>query len=59
MRVKKQTYMGVPAIELHMNNATTKVINKLRQMQEQETKQTANQTESFTSTVSHEMRTPI
>jgi len=42
-----------------MNDATTKVNNKLHLMQEQEKEQTRIQTESFTSTVSHEMRTPI
>lgn len=42
-----------------MNDATTKVVNKLHLMQEQEKEQTRIQTESFTSTVSHEMRTPI
>ena len=59
MRVKKQTYLGVPAIALHMNDATTKVVNKLLRMQEHEKEQARIQAESFTSTVSHEMRTPI
>lgn len=36
MRVKKQTYLGVPAITLYMKDATKKVISKLRRMQEQE-----------------------
>ena len=59
MRVKKQTYLGVPAIALHMNDATTKVVNKLHRMLEQEKEQARILAESFTSTVSHEMRNPI
>ena len=51
--------MGEPAVALYMNDATGKVREKLRQLAEHEIKQTASQTESFTSTVSHEMRTPI
>ena len=41
MRVKKQTYMGVPAIALHMNDETNKVINNMHRMQEQEKEQTS------------------
>ena len=51
--------MGVPAVALYMKDSTIKVREKLRQMEEQEVKQTAIQSENFTSTVSHEMRTPI
>jgi len=51
--------MGQPAIALYMSDSTVKVRAKLRKMKEQEKKQTAMQSSNFTSTVSHEMRTPI
>jgi len=39
MRVQKQTYLGEPAIALHMIDNTTKVRNKLNRLQEQEKEQ--------------------
>ena len=51
--------MGSAAIALFINDATSKVINKVERLKKHEKKQSEIQTESFTGTVSHEMRTPI
>ena len=42
-----------------MNDATSKVNNKIEKLKRHEKKQSEMQTESFTGTVSHEMKTPI
>jgi signal transduction histidine kinase len=51
--------MGLPAIALYMNDVTVKIRNKFHRLQLKEKQQIEITTESFTSTVSHEMRTPI
>jgi signal transduction histidine kinase len=51
--------MGSAAIALYMSDVTVKINDKLNRMQQKEKELMAIQTESFTSTVSHEMRTPI
>ena len=51
--------MGVSVIVLYMSNYSNKVDEKLSHLERQEKKQLNNTRESLTSTVSHEMRTPI
>ena len=59
MRIKKQNYLGSDAIALHIKDSTSKIRRKIKRLHKHEKKQTKTQTESFTATVSHEMRTPI
>ena len=42
-----------------MKDATKKIRNSILKMQNQEKKMQKEQSENFTSTVSHEMRTPL
>ena len=57
--MEKQRYIGKPAIALLMRDASKKIRTKILGKQRQEHYQKAVHSESFTSTVSHEMRTPI
>ena len=59
IRVKKQKHLGSPAITLYISDETVKILEKLKRIKSYEKKQAANSAELFTSTVSHEMRTPI
>ena len=52
-------YLGKPATAIYLNNYTKKIKEKLYRMKEQETAQRDQQAESYTSTLSHEMRTPL
>ena len=52
-------YMGRPATALYFRDVTQTIIENLLTMQRNEAIQTQQQTESFTSTISHEMKTPI
>ena len=44
---------------IFLSDVTKKIIQKIQGMQRKESLQVERQTESFTATVSHEMRTPI
>ena len=59
MQVKRQFYGGRPALALYIRDKTKRVREKLYRMKRQEEYQLAQQIESFTSTISHELRTPI
>ena len=59
MRFKKQAYVGKSAIALYVTDHTKIMRRKLARMRLQEEEQLEQQTENFSSTVSHEMRTPI
>jgi len=59
IRVKPQSYLGKPAEAIFISDCTKKVRSTILQKQKQEQANIAQQTESFTSTVSHEMRTPL
>ena len=52
-------YIGKPAIAIFMSDYTKKIRDKLNRLQRQEEFDSAQQSENFTSTVSHEMRTPL
>ena len=52
-------YLGRPAIAIYFRDKTKRIYAKLHKMRRQEEKQILQQSESFTSTISHEMRTPI
>jgi len=59
MRFKKQAFVGKSAIAVYVNDYTKNMRRRLDRMRQQEEEQMRQQTENFTSTVSHEMRTPI
>ena len=59
MKVKRQAYNGRPAIALIFNDYTDKLRQKLLRQKHQEEIQDARNSETFSSTISHEMRTPI
>ena len=57
--MRRHKFMGKEAIALHMRARDKNISEKLHRMSRREEKQTQQQAESLTSTVSHEMRTPI
>ena len=59
MQIKLQPCGGKPAIALFVNDKTTKMRGKFLQMQRQEHNMKTRQSESYTATLSHEMRTPL
>ena len=59
IKVKKQVYLGEEAIAIHIRDVSKKILAKLYFLQNREKLQQAKQTESYTATVSHEMRTPL
>ena len=59
IKVKKQLYLGNAAIAIYINDCTKKIREKLTQISKKEEKVSALHAESFTSTVNHEMNTPI
>ena len=59
MKIKPQMYCGLPAIAIYITDATTKIADKLMRLQAREQHQTNQQTESYSSTVGHELRTPL
>ena len=59
MRIKNLNYCGKEAISIYIRDRTQAVKEKLYSMKEQEKIQSTIQTENYTSTISHEMRTPI
>ena len=58
-KVKRQTYNGKAAFAIFMSDATKKIRSRVEKMRTQEYQQQAQQAESYTATMSHEMRTPI
>ena len=52
-------YQGKAAISIYMTDATKKINTKILKLKDQEKRTQMQQTENFTSTVSHEMRTPL
>ena len=59
MRIERQAYIGKPALALYISDRTNKMHEKLSNMVQREEEQSNQQTENFTSTLSHEMRTPL
>ena len=59
IRVKKQVYLGEAALAIYMNDISSKITTKLNCFLNQEKMHQAQQIESYTATISHEMRTPI
>ena len=57
MQIKKLNYSGRPAIALYIRDKTKMVREKLLRMKAQEDIQLEQQTEKFTSTISHEAAT--
>ena len=59
IKVKQQTYLGKPALAIYLSDYTDKIKDKLNNLIRQELNDKAQTSESFGSTVSHEMRTPL
>ena len=59
IKVKRQLYAGIPAIAVFISDITKKVNQLINEKHIQERQHIAKQAENFTSTVSHEMRTPL
>ena len=59
MKMKRQNYFGKPAIAIYIQDVTKKLKRRLSHLQLQEDKQKAQTAESYKSTISHELRTPI
>jgi len=59
IKVKPQLYFGKPAIVLLLKDVSKKTAARLQERFLQEKQEAARQAENFTSTVSHEMRTPL
>ena len=59
IKVKKQNYLGRPSTSLYIRDVTKKIMDKIEQIVHQEERVKSQQSETFTSSVSHEMRTPL
>ena len=59
IKVKQQNYLGKPALAIYLSDYTDKIKDKLNNLIRQELHDKAQTSESFGSTVSHEMRTPL
>ena len=59
LKIKKQIYLGKPAIAVYVSHLTKKIKLKLAKLQRQEELQEQVQTESYKSTIGHELRTPL
>ena len=59
LTVKRQTYIGRPAVAVYVRNRTKKIKEKLFRMLRREEVNSKQQAENFSSVISHEMRTPI
>ena len=59
MKVRKQNYLGSSTIAMYINDSSEWVKRKIQEKEAQEAAKAKQQQENFTSTVSHEMRTPL
>ena len=59
IEVKEQIYWGEPAIVIFITDQSKKTILTIKNKKLEEAQFIARQTENFTATVSHEMKTPI
>ena len=59
IKVKRQSYEGKSAIVIFIHDVSKKINSKIIELQQQEKIIQARQTATFTSTLSHEMRTPL
>lgn len=59
MQVKKQIYLGKKTLAIYLNSSTKKIRERILRMKEQEQFMNETQTQNFSSTLSHEMRTPL
>jgi len=59
IRAKKITYLGIPAIAIYFLNMTHHLNEVRLESQILEQKNLNETLESFTSTISHEFRTPV
>ena len=59
IKIKRQTYEGKNAIVILIRDVSKKINQKLLNIKDREEKVERRQAENFSSTVSHEMRTPL
>lgn len=59
IRVKRQFYNGRRAIAIYIRDQTLKIKSRLHHHELEERHRTSQQAESYTSTVSHELKTPV
>ena len=59
MKLKRQYYHGEPAIAIYIENTTHKIISKLQRVSYREKLQIQKQSESYNSTINHELRAPL
>ena len=59
MKLKRQYYHGEPAIAIYIENTTHKIISKLQRISYREKLQIKKQSESYNSTINHELRAPL
>ena len=57
--MRRQIYLGSATIAIYINDQTEMIKKKKRKVREERERAAMQQQENFTSTVSHEMRTPL
>ena len=58
-KVKKTSYNGKKATAVYMRDCTRKIKSKIDKLERQEIYHTNQQTQSYSATVCHELRTPL
>ena len=59
IKVRQQEYMAVPTIAVYMSDKTNEVKENLMRVKHREQQLRSKTSESYTATISHEMRTPL
>ena len=59
LKVRQIEYMAVPSIAVYMSDKTNEVKESLMRVKHQEQQLRSKTSESYTATISHEMRTPL
>ena len=59
IKVQQQEYMAVPTIAVYMSDKTNEVNENLMRVKHREQQLRSKTSESYTATISHEMRTPL
>ena len=59
IKVQQQEYMAVPTIAVYISDKTNKVNENLMRVKHREQQLRSKTSESYTATISHEMRTPL
>ena len=59
IEVKPLRFQGRQMVALYMKDRTSKLLNRIENWNRQQERLKARQTEGYTATLSHEMRTPL